>query len=92
MFFSRVVVIFVFTELLLRAMRIATSASTALSYPSNGGAFDSLTEFEAWWKEMDIAKSLLDFRIWRIVQLCLLVVVYIYKLLFRDDDDDYDTL
>lgn len=38
-------------------------------------------------------KAFLDFRVWRIVQLSLLVVVYFYKLMIGDndegDDDDY---
>ena len=91
MFFSRVAVIFVCTELLLRAMHTVTSSNVAssISYPSNE-AFDSLKQLESWWVETDIAKSFLDFRIWRIVQLCLLVVVYVYKLVFRDEDDDDD--
>ena len=88
MFFSRVVVIFVFTELFLRSMYIATSASSTISYPSNQ-TFNSLTEFVTLWKDTDIAKSFFDFRIWRILQLCLLVFVYVYKLVFRDEDD-YD--
>ena len=88
-FYSRVIVIFVFTELLLRSMKTATSLSTASSYPSNE-TFDFLKEFETWWSETDLARSFFDFRIWRIVQLCLLVFVYVYKLLFRDDDYDDD--
>lgn len=70
-------------------MKTATSSSTMSSYPSNE-TFDSLRQFEAWWSETDLAKSFFDFRIWRIVQLCLLVVVYVYKLLFRDEDDEDD--
>lgn len=83
-YFSRVLVIFVLTEFLLRAMFTVTSASFTSSYPSNE-TFTALRELEDWWRETDIAKSFLDFRIIRIVQLCLLVVVYVYKLFFRDD-------
>ncbi|XP_046840492.1 uncharacterized protein LOC124434647 [Xenia sp. Carnegie-2017] len=83
-YFSRVLVIFVLTEFFLRAMFTVTSASFTSSYPSNE-TFTALRELEDWWRETDIAKSFLDFRIIRIVQLCLLVVVYVYKLFFRDD-------
>jgi hypothetical protein len=90
-FLSRVLVIFVFTELLLRVLYIATSASVAISYPSNE-TFNSLAEFVTQCRDTDIAKSFFDFRIWRISQLCLLVFVYVYKLFFRDEDDyDDDT-
>lgn len=84
-YFSRVVVIFVFTELFLRATFASTSVT--FSYPSNE-TFNSLKELESWWRDIDVVKTLLDFRVWRIAQLCLLVVVYVYKLCFRDDDDD----
>lgn len=72
-------------------MFTATSYSH-ITYPSNT-AFNSVKHFEEWWSHTEMMKAFLDFRVWRIVQLSLLVVVYFYKLMIGDndegDDDDY---
>ena len=84
MFSSRVIVIFVFTELLLCSVYTATSYTTQTPTTT----FHSLNELQEWGNLSEMVKTFLDFRVWRIVQLCLLAIVYFYKLIIRDNDDE----
>ena len=86
-FYSRVVVIFVFTELLLRTVYTATAYSGSSIKPPTTAGFKSLNELLEWWNYSEMVKTFLDFRVWRIIQLCLLALVYFYQLVFRIEDD-----
>ncbi|XP_048582375.1 uncharacterized protein LOC5511598 [Nematostella vectensis] len=74
----RLVFIFVYTEFLVRSMTIST-------YNSGSSPGTDWTAISSWIRTM-LYGALYEVRVWRVVQLSVVVMTYIYKLFSETDE------
>ena len=84
----RLAVIFVYTEVVIRSVQTTPAVSPARIKASSGSVPDSLDQVFQMFFPATLFNLLAQLRIWRVLQLCVAVLTYVYKLFPAHEDTD----